>query len=117
DKLNLDVEEILTKIQRLLSEKKFKINGERMKSLARINSKRKYRAADLIEYVIQAHELKEELNGDIINSGSNEIDNTYLYEWISPAKKVGIIRGKYIDVYLALFAIVSISFAVSIFAI
>src|SRR5437764_7488953 len=55
DKTNLKVEEILTKIRRLLSEEKFKINSERMKILARINSKGKYRAADLIEYVIRSH--------------------------------------------------------------
>ena len=58
DKTNLKVEEILTKIRRLLSEEKFKINSEKMRFLARINSKRKYRAADLIEYVIRSYELK-----------------------------------------------------------
>ena len=50
DKANLNVKEILTKIQRLLSEENFKINSEKMKILARINGKRKYGAADLIEY-------------------------------------------------------------------
>ena len=61
DRTKLNVKEILLKIQLLLSDEKFKINSKRMKILARINSKRKYRAVDLIEYVIQAHELKENL--------------------------------------------------------
>ncbi|CAH1763736.1 14266_t:CDS:2 [Entrophospora sp. SA101] len=60
-KTKLNVKEILIKIRRLLSEEKFKINSERMKSLTRINSKRKHRAADLIEHVIKSNELKEKL--------------------------------------------------------
>ncbi|CAJ0757011.1 11695_t:CDS:2, partial [Entrophospora sp. SA101] len=87
DKMTLNVEEILIKLQRLLREEKFKINGEKMKFLARINSKRKHRAADLIEYTIQAHESKEKLNRN------------------------------YLDVYLALLSIVLVTLVISVFTI
>ncbi|RIB27477.1 Glycosyltransferase Family 1 protein, partial [Gigaspora rosea] len=48
-KANLQVDDIVSKVKRLLNEESFKKNAERLQFLAKINSKRKYRAADLIE--------------------------------------------------------------------
>ncbi|CAB5384447.1 unnamed protein product [Rhizophagus irregularis] len=50
----LDVNDILNKMDLLLKEENVKNNSERLKVLAKINSKRKYRAADLIEYILHS---------------------------------------------------------------
>ncbi|POG80957.1 glycosyltransferase family 1 protein, partial [Rhizophagus irregularis DAOM 181602=DAOM 197198] len=52
NKNSLDVKDILNKIDFLLKDEHIKKNSKRMKYLARINSNRKYRAADLIEYML-----------------------------------------------------------------
>ncbi|CAG8853638.1 32320_t:CDS:2, partial [Gigaspora margarita] len=51
-KTNLKIDDIVLKVKRLLNEESFKKNAERMQFLAKINSKRKDRAADLIEIVM-----------------------------------------------------------------
>ncbi|RIB05555.1 Glycosyltransferase Family 1 protein, partial [Gigaspora rosea] len=51
-KTDLKVDDIITKVKRLLNEESFKKNAERLQFLAKVNSKRKYRAADLIEIVL-----------------------------------------------------------------
>ncbi|RIB06126.1 Glycosyltransferase Family 1 protein, partial [Gigaspora rosea] len=48
-KSNLKVDDIVLKVKRLLNEGSFKMNAERLQFLAKVNSKRKFRAADLIE--------------------------------------------------------------------
>uniref|UniRef100_U9TH92 Uncharacterized protein n=1 Tax=Rhizophagus irregularis (strain DAOM 181602 / DAOM 197198 / MUCL 43194) TaxID=747089 RepID=U9TH92_RHIID len=57
-----------------------------MKYLAKINSKRKYRAADLIEYVLLRNDL---------NKGSDQ----ELKEFIPADTRMGFIRGNNYDVY------------------
>lgn len=105
DKMDLTVEEILTKMKRLLTEEEFKINSEQMKLLARINSKGKYRAADLIEFVIRSNELNQKISS-LTNSTFSLSDSRYLSQWISPDTRMGFIRGNYFDIYLSLLAIV-----------
>ncbi|CAG8544125.1 13873_t:CDS:2 [Cetraspora pellucida] len=51
-KWNLNVNDIVSKVKRLLNEESFKKNAKRLQFLAKVNSKRKYRAADLIEIVM-----------------------------------------------------------------
>ncbi|PKY47878.1 UDP-Glycosyltransferase/glycogen phosphorylase [Rhizophagus irregularis] len=89
NKFNLEVNDIITKINFLLNDKDIKKNVERMKVLAKINSKRKYRAADLIEY--------------ILHRGSS---NQELKELIPADKRMGFIRGNNYDVYITLLGIV-----------
>ncbi|CAH1767356.1 7349_t:CDS:2, partial [Entrophospora sp. SA101] len=118
DKIDLTVEEVLIKIQRLLTEEKFKINAEKMKLLARINSKGKYKAADLIEFAIHSNELNQKLNS--VNNDSLSLslrDGQYLNQFISPDTRMGFIRGNYFDVYLTLLVITLVSLVISIFLI
>ncbi|CAG8572539.1 1602_t:CDS:2, partial [Scutellospora calospora] len=95
-KLNLNVDDIVLKVKRLLNEESFKINAERLQFVAKVNSKRKYRAADLIEIVmntIKYEGIKDE-------NGNLRIDNNALLkDWITPDTRMGFIRGNYIDVY------------------
>src|SRR6266542_3614091 len=53
-KFTLNVNDILNKMDFLLKDEKVKKNLKRLQLLAKINSKRKYRAADLIEYVLHS---------------------------------------------------------------
>ncbi|KAF0356599.1 UDP-Glycosyltransferase/glycogen phosphorylase [Gigaspora margarita] len=95
-KTDLDVNDIVSKVKRLLDEKSFKKNAERLQFLAKVNSKRKYRGADLIEVVLNTakHEGIEEENGGF------KIDNEILLrDWITPDSRMGYIRGNYLDVY------------------
>ncbi|EXX63029.1 uncharacterized protein OCT59_003750 [Rhizophagus irregularis] len=89
NKFTLDVNDIITKINFLLNDNDVKKNVDRMKVLAKINSKRKYRAADLIEY--------------ILHRGSS---NQELKELIPADKRMGFIRGNNYDVYITLLGIV-----------
>ncbi|CAG8782003.1 10084_t:CDS:2 [Gigaspora margarita] len=101
-KTNLDVNDIVAKVKRLLDEKSFKKNAERLQLLAKVNSKRKYRGADLIKVVLNTakHEGIEEENGGF------KIDNEILLrDWITPDSRMGYIRGKYLDVYSVAFTL------------
>ncbi|KAF0554417.1 UDP-Glycosyltransferase/glycogen phosphorylase [Gigaspora margarita] len=51
-KFDLKVDDIKSKVERLMNEKSFKMNANRMQVLAKFNSKRKYRGADLIEMML-----------------------------------------------------------------
>ncbi|CAG8730093.1 12750_t:CDS:1, partial [Cetraspora pellucida] len=51
-KFELEVDDIISKVIRLMNESSFKMNAERMQVLAKFNSKRKYRGADLIDIVM-----------------------------------------------------------------
>ncbi|RGB39393.1 Glycosyltransferase Family 1 protein [Rhizophagus diaphanus] len=90
----LDVNDILNKIDFLLKDEHIKKNSKRMKYLARINSNRKYRAADLIEYMLYS-------------SGLNEyLDDDFLKEWIPAESRMGFIKANNLDVYGVLFIII-----------
>ncbi|CAI2166617.1 8763_t:CDS:2 [Funneliformis geosporum] len=93
-KVSLDVQDIIRKIQTLQKDKYILINVERMKSLAILNSKRKFRAADLIEFVLYSNQL---------NSMTNFHENSFkedLKIWrITPEMRLGL---KYLDVYVSL---------------
>ncbi|CAG8718948.1 13571_t:CDS:2, partial [Gigaspora margarita] len=95
-KFNLTVDDIVLKIKRLLSEESFKKNAERLSFVAKLNSKRKYRAADLIEMVMNTVKydgIKDE-NGNLRTN-----NNVLLRDWITANKRMGFIKGNYIDVY------------------
>ncbi|CAG8832470.1 20014_t:CDS:2, partial [Gigaspora margarita] len=95
-KFNLTVDDIVLKIKRLLGEENFKKNAERLSFVAKLNSKRKYRAADLIEMVMNTMKydgVKDE-NGNLRTN-----NNVLLRDWITANKRMGFIRGNYIDVY------------------
>ena len=44
-------------------------------------------------------------------------DNTYLSEWISPSSRMGFVKGKYFDVYLALVVMVLVGLVIGFFTI
>jgi hypothetical protein len=92
NKMTLDVNDIINKIDFLLKDEGVKKNSERMKFLARINSKRKYRAADLIEYILYRNNLDKDSNKE-------------LKEWLPANTRMGIIRGNNYDVYGAILGI------------
>jgi hypothetical protein len=92
NKFTLDVNDIVNKIDFLLKDEDVKKNSERMKFLARINSKRKYRAADLIEYILYRNNL---------DKGSNK----EIREWLPANTRMGFIRGNNYDVYGAILGI------------
>ncbi|RGB31953.1 Glycosyltransferase Family 1 protein, partial [Rhizophagus diaphanus] len=94
DKNALDVNDILNKIDFLLKDEQIKKNSKRMKHLARINSNRKYRAADLIEYMLYSSGLDEYLDDD------------FLKEWIPAESRMGFIKANNLDVYGVLLIII-----------
>ncbi|CAG8731864.1 19073_t:CDS:2, partial [Racocetra persica] len=95
-KFNLTFDETVLKIRRLLSEESFKKNAERLQFVAKMNSKRKYRAADLIEMVMNSVKY----DGIKDENGNLKINNkALLRDWITPDTRMGFIRGNYIDVY------------------
>ncbi|CAG8524630.1 1283_t:CDS:2 [Diversispora eburnea] len=110
-KFNLSVYDILIKIEKLQIDENIQINVRRMQVLARINSKRKYRAADLIEFLnIDSHNID---NNNFNNfNGKNQIKvkneqenysnyaNAYLRELITPDSRMGFVKGKYLDVFV-----------------
>ncbi|CAI2181915.1 6514_t:CDS:2 [Funneliformis geosporum] len=108
DKYNLQVNEVLDKAEILQKDETIQINVKRIKTLAKINSKRKYRAADLIEYVLQCS----------VWNPMEELNDEWLYkEWISPKSRMGFIKGNYLDVYAAAIGIVIGAFAVFIWGV
>ncbi|KAF0451494.1 UDP-Glycosyltransferase/glycogen phosphorylase [Gigaspora margarita] len=108
-KLNLQVEDIISKIEKLQIDELTQINARRMQVLARINSKRKQRAADMVEFLLLASQLTSENDDDepltnlsqIISddTSKNDFSNSYLNELITPDTRMGFIRGKYLDVF------------------
>ena len=94
NKLNLDVDDIVSKMDILLKDENVKKNVKRMQVLAKINSKRKYRAADSIEYVLYT---------SIFGEGVNE---KFLKEWIPAETRMGFIRGNNYDVLGVLLSII-----------
>ncbi|CAB5322202.1 unnamed protein product [Rhizophagus irregularis] len=90
----LDVKDILNKVNFLLNDEHVKKNSKRMKYLARINSNRKYRAADLIEYMLYSNGLNEYLDDD------------FLKEWIPAESRMGFIKANNLDVYGSLLIII-----------
>ncbi|KAF0515418.1 UDP-Glycosyltransferase/glycogen phosphorylase [Gigaspora margarita] len=95
-RLNLTFDDTVLKIKRLLSEESFKNNAKRLSFMAKLNSKRKYRAADLIEIVMNSakYDSIEDENGNLKTN-----NNVLLKDWITADTRMGFIRGNYIDVY------------------
>ncbi|GBB97790.1 hypothetical protein RclHR1_03070006 [Rhizophagus clarus] len=103
DKINLNVNDILDKIKRILNDDQILSNTKRLKTLTMINSKRKYRGADLIEYALHSSALKQK--------NANDDSESVFKDLITPDTRMGLIRGKYWDVYAtALGILVSILF-------
>ncbi|RIB21621.1 Glycosyltransferase Family 1 protein [Gigaspora rosea] len=95
-KLDLKIDDIESKVIKLMNEKRFKMNAKRMQTLAKFNSKRKYRGADLIEIVMNLAEQEGVRN----ENNELEVDNDVLLRhWITPDSRMGLIRGKYLDVF------------------
>ncbi|RIA88268.1 hypothetical protein C1645_877519 [Glomus cerebriforme] len=69
-------------------------NSKKLEVLAKINSKRKYRAVDLIEYVLYNHNIID------------NVENEKLLEWVPADTRMGFIKGNNLDVYGALLGIV-----------
>ncbi|RIB23942.1 Glycosyltransferase Family 1 protein [Gigaspora rosea] len=116
-KMNLKIDDIVLKVKRLLNEGSFKKNAERMQFLAKINSKRKDRAADLIEIAMNTvkYEGVEDENGRFTINNEN-----LLRDWITPDSRMGFIRGNYLDVYaiaILLFLALSGSFGYALWKI
>ncbi|RIB05415.1 Glycosyltransferase Family 1 protein [Gigaspora rosea] len=94
-KTDLKLDDIITKVKRSLNEEGFKKNAERLQFLAKVNRKRKYRAADLIVIVLNTakYEGVKEVNGGF------KVDNeNLLRDWITPDTRMGFIRGNNLDV-------------------
>ncbi|RIA90049.1 Glycosyltransferase Family 1 protein [Glomus cerebriforme] len=90
NKMKLDVNDIINKMDILLKDENVKKNAKRMEALAKIDSKRKYRAADSIEYILYSSSLNE------------GISEGYLNEWAPADSRMGFIRGNNLDVYGAI---------------
>ncbi|CAB5206762.1 unnamed protein product [Rhizophagus irregularis] len=93
NELALDVSDILNKMSILLEDEKIKKNIKKMEVLTKINSRRKYRAADLIEYILHSSGLEEYVNDD------------FLKEWAPAPSRMGFIKANNLDVYGALLGI------------
>ncbi|CAG8663097.1 39106_t:CDS:2 [Gigaspora margarita] len=95
-KLDLKIDDIKSKLIKLMNDKSFKMNAKRMQTLAKFNSKRKYRGADLIEIVMNLAEQEGVRN----ENNELEIDiDVLLRHWITPDSRMGLFRGKYLDVF------------------
>ncbi|CAG8460061.1 8827_t:CDS:2 [Acaulospora morrowiae] len=103
NRLNLDAKDILSKIKLLLADQSIQNNLKKTKVLTRVNSKRKYRAADLIEFVMHALTLNPndslDVDGGEIGGGRNY--DGLLKEWTAPEMRMGFFRGKYFDIYIS----------------
>jgi hypothetical protein len=98
DKLNLNVNDILDKIERIQNDEQVQSSLKRLKTLIMISSKRKYRAADLIEFT---------LHSSALNKKNADGDNKLVFkDFITPDTRMGFIRGKYLDVYATALVIV-----------
>ncbi|KAF0541361.1 UDP-Glycosyltransferase/glycogen phosphorylase [Gigaspora margarita] len=106
-KFDLKVDDIISKVERLLNEESFKTNAKRMQVLAKFNSKRKYRGADLIEIMLNWAKY----DGNKNENGELEVDiQTLLRSWITPDSRMGFIRGNYLDVFGAALIITLVLF-------
>ncbi|KAF0561837.1 UDP-Glycosyltransferase/glycogen phosphorylase [Gigaspora margarita] len=95
-KFDINVDDIISKVVRLLSEKSFKTNVKRLQILAKYNSKRKYRGADLIEIMLNMAKY------DGIRNENDELEvniESLLRCWITPDSRMGFFRGNYLDVF------------------
>jgi hypothetical protein len=102
---SLTVAELTRKVNILLTDPSIRANAKRMQFLATINAKRKYYAAELIEYVLFT----------AAQSGANGETN-YFPEWETPDRRMGWIKGSNLDVItfvggLALSGIILIGYA------
>ncbi|PKY30558.1 hypothetical protein RhiirB3_447704, partial [Rhizophagus irregularis] len=59
----------------------------------KINSKRKYRAADLIEYILHSSSFVE------------YVDDDFLKEWVPAETRMGFIKAYNLDIYAILIGI------------
>ncbi|PKC64679.1 UDP-Glycosyltransferase/glycogen phosphorylase [Rhizophagus irregularis] len=98
-KNSLNIRDIINKIRILQMDKKIFLNMERMKNLVIINCKRKFRAADLIDFVLYSNKLKLNCNNQEEDEEEN-CDNEDLKVWITPESRMGFIKGKYLDINL-----------------
>jgi hypothetical protein len=96
NKLNLDVNDILSKLEFLLKDENIKRNSKRLEILAKINSKRKHRAADLIEYILHSNSLNED----------EKVNEEFLKEWIPADTRMGFIRGNNYDILFSLLSVI-----------
>ncbi|RIB07052.1 Glycosyltransferase Family 1 protein, partial [Gigaspora rosea] len=86
-KSDLKVDDIISKVVRLLSEESFKTNAKRLQVLAKYNSKRKYRGADLIEIMLNMAKY----DGIRNENGELEVNiETLLSCWITPDSRMGL---------------------------
>ncbi|CAG8740922.1 9248_t:CDS:1, partial [Acaulospora morrowiae] len=79
-KLDLSVQDIHSKIKKLQADESIQVNVRRMQVLARINSKRKYRAADLIEFLLLASQLNNKDEYVEEEEGVVNNDDTFVAE-------------------------------------
>jgi len=98
-KVSLNVQDIINKIKILQTDKSILVNVERMKNLAILNCNRKYRAADLIDFVLYSNQLNSIQNQEY---GKKENFIEDLKVWITPETRMGFMKGKYLDVYSSL---------------
>ncbi|GES76951.1 glycosyltransferase family 1 protein [Rhizophagus clarus] len=85
-KNSLEVQDIINKIKILQTDKKIFLNIERMKNLVIINCKRKYRAADLIDFVLYSNKLN---NLNCKDEEREKCDNNEdLKVWITPESRM-----------------------------
>ncbi|CAG8556600.1 14282_t:CDS:2 [Funneliformis mosseae] len=91
---SLDVQDIIKKIKTLQKDEDILVNVERMKNLVIMNSKRKFRAADLIEFVLFSNHLNS-----MIELQENSFKDDLKVWRITPETRLGF---KYLDVYVSL---------------
>ncbi|RIB25631.1 Glycosyltransferase Family 1 protein [Gigaspora rosea] len=95
-KFDLKIDDIISKVVKLLSEESFKRNAKRLQVLAKYNSKRKYRGADLIEMMLNMAKY------DGIRNENDELEvniESLLRCWITPDSRMGFFRRNYLDVF------------------
>lgn len=95
---------VVEKIFKILNDEILQKNLKKTKLLVRINSKRKHRAADLIEFVLHASSLipLDNTVDDDDDYGIIEMSGDYeglLKEWITPDARMGFFKGMYLDIY------------------
>ncbi|CAG8544520.1 5786_t:CDS:2, partial [Cetraspora pellucida] len=89
---------VIKNIEEILNDVNIQKNLKKTKLLVRINSKRKHRAADLMEFVLHALTLNPSDNEE----ETNEMFENYeglLKEWITPDARMGFFKGMYVDIY------------------
>ncbi|CAG8507864.1 8341_t:CDS:2 [Ambispora leptoticha] len=94
-KLSLSVNDMLSKMRILMTDDQIKSNLLRMQTLARMNGNRKYRAADLIEYVMDHAKL-----------GPNSGRIPTVQEWLTPDRRMGWIKGNNVDIFVVVILVI-----------